>query len=93
MLAFRVLSPVLFPVAARPGDYLVLFADPHVAEIAVVRPTRRAFVRVRSGPPNYGAIGELIATGWLQEVERGHRDAVLRLIAQHPPTHEAGDSE
>lgn len=73
---FDVVSSMVFPVAARAGQVLVVAPGTRHPMQVVERGTQRV---VREGPPNYGALLHLIVDGVI--VCRSPR-AVQQLVAQ-----------
>lgn len=59
---FDVLTPIIHPVLARPGEVLVVAPGTAHPVIVVKRGTQQV---LREGPPNYGALAGLIADGVL----------------------------
>ena len=63
MLSFTVLAPILHPVAARPGDVLVVrFGCPETPAV-VTRQTGAGWVAVRAQHVTPDALGDCLAAG------------------------------
>lgn len=78
---FDVLGPMVGPLAARPGDVLVV--APGTAH--PMRVVRRGSSRVlREAPANYTALAQLIADGVLAARSERGRQAVAWAAAQPP---------
>ena len=53
---YRAILPVAHPVRARPGDVIRVRPGHPRAAVAVWRYERNRWIRIRVGPPNYGAL-------------------------------------
>ena len=76
---YDVLLGMLHPVAAAPGDLIIVRPGHPTHAVAVVRPIAGVWQLIRLGPPNYGAL--------LMREEQGiirQRYPVSASLAEHP---------
>jgi len=68
---FEVHLPLIHPVAAIPGDIILVWPGHPVAPVCVMRFRNGDWFPVRVGPPNYGALLTPLLEGVVSELTPG----------------------